>query len=201
MKRGIFGLLCTAAALSASPAFALFNVQVLGGQRSATLKDDSGDVDVKGSELRVAAHVDPIPLVPIGFGVAFAQTTLDGDGIKQIDGTDIDLEIEAWLPLEVAGLVPYAKIGYTIAGEYEAESEVLRGVKAKFTPSGASFHAGIKYEFLLRLGVMAEVEFANRTLDYDSISGTGGLPAGTVVTGNDYDQKSTSFLIGAQAGI
>ncbi|MES2743805.1 MAG: outer membrane beta-barrel protein [Bdellovibrionota bacterium] len=197
MKRGIFGLLFAATLLSASPAFAIFNVQVLGGQRSSEFKNDSSSIDLSGSELRFAAHLDPIPLVPVGFGVAFAQTTFDEDGTK-VDGTDIDLELEAWLPLEIAGLVPFAKIGYTVGGEYEVEFDDLAGVKSKFKPSGASLHVGIKYEFLLRIGIMAEVEFANRELDYDS---TSGAPANLQVEADDSKQKSTSILIGAQAGI
>ncbi|RZA13304.1 MAG: hypothetical protein EOP10_29960 [Proteobacteria bacterium] len=197
MKRGIFGLLFAATLLSASPAFAIFNVQVLGGQRNVEYSGGGDKTDGNASELRFAAHLDPIPLVPVGFGVAFAQTTFDEDGTK-IDGTDIDLELEAWLPLEIAGLVPFAKIGYTVGGEYEVENDTFPGVKSKYKPSGASFHVGIKYEFLLRIGIMAEVEFANRDLEYDS---TSGLPANTQIESDDFKQKSTSFLIGAQAGI
>lgn len=197
MKRGIFGLLFVAASMISTQAFALFNVQVLGGQRSVKA-DGAGSEDVTGSELRFAAHLDPIPLVPIGFGLAFAQTTFDEDGVKT-DGTDIDLEIEAWLPLEIAGLVPFAKVGYTVGGEYETKANFIAGgpeSSVKYKPSGASLHVGIKYEFLLRLGIMAEVEFGSRKLEYDSSS---NVPPTFV--NEDIDHTSTSFLIGAQAGI
>lgn len=198
MKRGIFGLLFAASMISASPAFAIFNVQVLGGQRSSTFDGDGDKSDETGSELRFAAHLDPIPLVPVAFGVSFAQTTFDdieSNGVKgKIDGTDIDLEVEAWLPLDIAGLLPFAKLGYTVAGEYETSID-NSNAKLKYKPSGVNLSVGVKYEFLLRLGVLAQVEFGNRKLDFDKAE---NLPG---VTPGDVDQKSTSFLIGAQAGI
>lgn len=203
MNRGIFGLLFATSVFSASPAMAIFNVQVMGGQRSSDF-DVSGngeDFDESGSELRFAAHLDPIPLVPVAFGVSFAQTTFDdvdfGSGSKgKVDGTDIDLEVEAWLPLDIAGLLPFAKLGYTIAGKYESSFDGV-DTKINYKPSGVNLSVGVKYEFLLRLGVLAQVEFGNRKLEFDKAEGF----ASNLVPENDADQKSTSFLIGAQAGI
>lgn len=200
MKRGIFGLLFAGSLVSASPAMAIFNVQVLGGQRSSEFKGDGDGNDLEGSELRFAAHLDPIPLVPVAFGVSLAQTDFDEkDGVK-MQGTDIDLEVEAWLPLDIAGLLPFAKVSYTLAGEYEASFDNPLGgaePKLKYKPSGVNLAVGVKYEFLLRLGVMAQVEFGNRKLEFDKAENVGGL----TLPFDDLDQKSTSILIGAQAGI
>ncbi|MBC7661207.1 MAG: hypothetical protein H7249_16035 [Chitinophagaceae bacterium] len=205
MNRGVFGVMMATSLVVASPAWAIFNAQVLTGKRSSKFSSNGRSSDtLTGSELRAAAHIDPIPLVPIAFGIAASQTTFDTDssklGINKIDGTDIDLEIEAWLPLELAGLVPYAKVGYTIAGTYDME--VAAGTtdvpKIHYKPTGASFHVGLKYEFLLRLGVMAEFETATRKLKYDKITDAGVF---NNLNLNDVDQNSTSILIGVQAGI
>lgn len=205
MKRALFGLLFAATLLSASPAFAIFNVQVLGGKRSAEfdVEGAGSDYDKTGSELRFAAHLDPIPLVPIAFGLSFAQTTFEdinfAEGLTtpvtgKIDGTDVDLEVEAWLPLDIAGLLPFAKLAYTIAGEYETSIDNTN-TKIKYKPSGLNLSVGVKYEFLLRLGVLAQVEFGRRELNFDKSENALGA------TFNDVSTNTTSFLIGAQAGI
>lgn len=205
MKLGVFGLMFAGSLVAASPAFAIFNVQVLGGQRNAEfdVQGAGSDYDKSGSELRFAAHLDPIPLVPVGFGLSFAQTTFDdinfAEGLTvpvkgKIDGTDVDLEVEAWLPLDIAGLLPFAKISYTVAGQYETSIDNT-DTKIKYKPSGASLSVGVKYEFLLRLGVLAQVEFGRRKLDFDKADNAGGASF------SDVDQNSTSYLIGAQAGI
>lgn len=199
MKRGLYGLLFVMSYLAASPAWALFNAQVLTGKRDTKFKGDGVSDSLDGNELRLAAHLDPIPLVPIGFGLSLAQTSWDDESAKlgtdKITGTDIDLEVEAWFPLELAGLVPFVKLGYTIAGLYELE---LGDLKGKYKPSGLSLHAGVKWEFLLRLGVMFEIEKATRKLAFDDVSGPGSELLGDIA---DIDADSTSFLLGLQAGI
>jgi hypothetical protein len=206
MKRSLMTLMLAAAGMMSSPAWALFNAQVLTGKRDAKFKASGSSSDtISGNELRAAAHLDPIPLVPVAFGLSLAQTTWDKSSDKltadKIDGLDVNLEIEAWLPIELGGLVPYAKVNYTVAGAYTVESqEVLPGVAPKFAykPSGAGIAVGLKWEFLLRLGVMLELEQATRKLKFDKVSNQGGL---NIPDQPDIDQTSTSILVGVQAGI
>ena len=205
MNRSVFGVMLATSFAVSSPAWAIFNVQVLGGNRDAKFSGSGYTSDtLKASELRAAAHVDPIPLVPIAFGLGVSQTTFNDKstklGIDKIDGVDIDLEVEAWLPLELAGLVPYAKVGYTVAGAYSFQATPIGGVSPKFVykPSGVTLHVGLKYEFLLRLGVMAEFETGTRTLKFDKATDVGNLNFSNL---KDIDENSTSILIGVQAGI
>ncbi len=204
MNRGLFATMLATSFVVASPAWALFNVQALGGSRSAKFSQSGSASDtIKGDELRLAAHLDPIPLVPVAFGLALSQTTFDSSqkmGSSKFDGLDVDLEVEAWLPLQLAGLVPYAKLSYTVAGAYKLELNPTGGYNPKvlYKPSGLALHVGVKYEFLLRLGVMAEFEMGTRTLAFDKVEDNGGL---AVSGGKDIDQNSTSILIGLQAGI
>ncbi len=191
--------------LVSTPAWALFDVQVMTGKRNTTFKSSGVSEDGSGTELKAAAHLDPIPLVPIGFGISVAQTSwdkLEKSGYQKVDGFDLGLEVEAWLPLQVAGLVPYAKIGYTVAGAYAAKLSPIGGDEPSllYKPSGLYLAAGLRWEFLLRLGVMFEVEKATRTLAFDKVTDLGSIPTGTI-TGKDIDADSLSLLIGVQAGI
>ena len=205
MNRGVFGVMLATSFVVASPAWAIFNAQVLTGKREAKFSSSGRTSDtLTGSELRAAAHLDPIPLVPIAFGLAASQTTFDESstkfGVTRIDGLDIDLEVEAWLPLELAGLVPYAKVAYTVAGAYTMDITPVGTIKPKllYKPSGVTLHVGLKYEFLLRLGIMAEFETGTRKLVFDKVTDIGNL---SLTSLNDGDQNSTSILFGIQAGI
>lgn len=191
--------------LISTPAWALFDVQVLTGKRKTTFKGSGLSAESSGNELKAAAHLDPIPLVPVGFGLSVSQTSWDKNddlSVSSIDGFELGLEVQAWLPLELAGLVPYAKLGYTVGGAYVSKVNGISGVEpsALYKPSGLYMAAGVRWEFLMRLGVMLEIEKATRTLAFDKFEDVGSLPAGTLV-GNDLDADSLSILFGVQAGL
>jgi hypothetical protein len=205
MNRGVLAVLLASSFAVSSPAWAIFNAQVLAVNRNAKFSSSGSQSDtLKGSELRAAAHLDPIPLVPIAFGLGISQTSWTDDstklGVDKIDGVDLDLEVEAWLPLELAGLVPYAKVGYTVGGAYafEVTTGTSFNPKVVYKPSGVTLHVGVKYEFLLRLGIMAEYETGTRKLTFDKVKDAGSL---TLSNLKDIDENSSSFLIGVQAGI
>lgn len=186
------------------PAWALFDVQALFGTRKTEFKGSDSSTDATGDEFKLAAHLDPIPLVPIGFGLSFAQVSYDDFGAyEELSGTEIGLEVQAWFPLDLFGLVPYAKVGYTVAGAYEAKL-ASGGIfpdgtdpKAVFNASGLYLAAGIRWEFLLRMGLVLEIEKSTRELKFDKFTGLGGID----VAKYDLDADSTSILLGFQAGI
>lgn len=201
---------CCLALLSAAPLFfsshalALFDAQVLTGKRSTEFKLSDSKATESGTELKAAFHLDPIPLVPIGFGISLAQSTWDKSDklvTKGIDGLDIGLELEAWLPFDLAGFEPYAKLGYTLGGAYLVSYEnTLGDYKLAYKPSGTYIAAGLKYKFLLRLGVMLEVEQSTRTLAYDTVKDLPAALTDTVNTKN-IETTNTSILFGVQAGL
>jgi hypothetical protein len=200
MKLRLLSLLLAFPLLASSPAFALFNAQVLTGKRDTKFESNNQSPSKSGDELKLAAHLDPIPLVPIGFGLSLSQTTWDAfDTYTGVDGYEIGLEVEAWLPLELMGLVPYAKLGYTVAGQYGLKGKVAgQEFTRVYKPSGLYLAAGLKWEFLLRLGVMLEVEQSTRTLAFEKLE---DLPLDQVITSTDVDAKSMSILFGVQAGL
>ena len=205
MKQRCLALLLSVPLLLSSPAWALFDVQVLTGNRSTDFKLNGVSNKESGTELKAAAHLDPIPLVPIGFGLSLGQVTFDKSSelsYKALDGFEIGLEVQAWLPIELGGFEPYAKLGYTIAGAYVAtfEDATLGTYKLAYKPSGTYVAAGLKYKFLMRLGVMLEVEQGSRTLAFDTVK---DLPSGIDASAlsKDGTATSTSFLLGVQAGL
>lgn len=203
MKRYLLLMLLAGSWMVASPALALYNLQLLGGNRSssfdAPIVGSSGD-SLSGKELRFAAHIDLIPSVPLGLGLGYSQTSFgasDNMQIKKFDGTDIDLEIETWLPIPGSGFVPYAKFAYTVAGKYTMEHRNFEGaLETTYKPTGGSIRLGFKYEFIHRLGVMAEIEAGKRKLQFDKSN----LDLAPIFKLKDNNQDSQSILIGAQAG-
>lgn len=205
MKQRCLALLLIVPFLLASPAWALFDVQVLTGKRSTDFKFGDDSNTESGTELKAAAHLDPIPLVPVGFGLSLSQINWDKSdklGYKSLDGFEVGLEVHAWLPIDLGGLQFYGKLGYTVMGAYVATSELTPGqdIKLAYKPSGTYIAVGAKYNFLLRLGVMLEVESGNRELKFDEIK---NLPANVDASALKVkgEAANTSFLLGVQAGI
>jgi hypothetical protein len=204
MKQRCLALLLIVPFLLASPAWALFDAQVLTGKRSTDFKFGSNSNTESGTELKAAAHLDPIPLVPVGFGLSLSQINWDKSdklNFKSMDGFEVGLEIEAWLPIELGGLEFYGKLGYTVLGAYVGTYDLSgQEVKLASKPSGTYIAVGAKYNFLMRLGVMLEVESGNRELSFDEVK---DLPAGIdpALFKVDGDAANTSFLLGVQAGI
>jgi hypothetical protein len=205
MKQRCLALLLIVPFLLASPAWALFDAQVLTGKRTTDFKFGSVSKSESGTELKAAAHLDPIPLVPVGFGLSLSQINWDKSdelNFKSVDGFEVGLEVEAWLPIELGGLEFYGKLGYTALGAYVGTYETGAGqdLKMAYKPSGTYIAVGAKYNFLMRLGVMLEVESGTRELKFDELK---DVPAGldTSALKIDGDANYTSILLGVQAGI
>jgi hypothetical protein len=205
MKQRCLALLLIVPFLLASPAWALFDAQVLTGKRSTDFKFGNSSNTESGTELKAAAHLDPIPLVPVGFGLSLSQINWDKSdklNYKSLDGFEVGLEVEAWLPIDLGGLQFYGKLGYTVLGAYVATTELTAGqdIKLAYKPSGTYIAVGAKYNFLMRLGVMLEVESGNRELEFDEVK---DLPAGVDASAfkSKGEATNTSFLLGVQAGI
>ena len=151
-------------AASSSQSLALIEGQVLMGQRSSS----SGELDYKGTENKLSVYLDPIPLVPVGFGVTMAQATVTtevlGAEVEQKQ-SETTLDVTAWLPMGIAGFKPYAKLGYVVAGKYESSTDV----------SGTKMAAGLRYSPLPLFGVMLELEKSAMKLGEASIDNMGIL--------------------------
>lgn len=165
-----------------SQSYGLIEGQILLGQRAASLTDSG---DLSGMETKLSVYVDPIPLIPVGAGLSFANVDLgSNDNFSSLEGSEISLDITAWIPLGIAGFKPYAKLGYIVSGEYTQD---VSGTSISADSSGTKVSAGLKYSFLPLIAVMIEVEKSNVTLKYSE--------------GEDIESDNLSVFIGAAVGI
>ena len=171
-----------------SQSFALIEGQLLIGQRSASTGDGAGGtIDYSGMENKISVYLDPIPLIPVGFGLTMASIAFDDtDAVKDIKGTETSLDLTAWLPLGIAGFKPYAKIAYIVSGEYSF-TDIASGISSDSKTSGTKFAAGVKYSPLPLVGFMLEVEKSSVEIEPD--------------TGTSSTLDGLGVLLGASVGI
>lgn len=190
--------------LITSPSMALIDAQALVGKRNGTMKlSNEGSKDVSGSEVKLAVHVDPIPLVPIAFGVYMATANYDDVGsLKSLKGSEFGAEVMAWLPLGVAGFKPYVKIGYTPIGAYTGDYQISNTkVSTAWGASGTRIAGGIKWSPLPLMALMFEVEQASIKLDFDEIKDAANIPEGTSLPNDDSEISGLGVFLGLEVGI
>lgn len=182
--------------LSAAPSYGFFDAQALVGKRTG----DVGNVAVDGDELTLAAHLDPIPLVPIAFGLSLSHVNFSGEtdpaklSFDDIVGQEYAAEVMAWVPIGLFGFKPYGKLGYTIGGNYKFKGVLDAGSTAStdpasytYTPSGTHLSIGLKWSPLPLIGILAEYKMSNQELKKS------GRPTAKYET--------TSLLFGVEVGI
>ena len=112
--------------LAANPAMAFIGGELSIGQRSGTFKESGSSGKTLNSQtIELAGYLDPIPLIPVSFGVRLVSDAYDAKvadhGLKSMTSTAIVPEVSAWLPL--GSLKPFARVGYTAASAYKATAE------------------------------------------------------------------------------
>ena len=188
--------------------YSIFDLQLFGGQRSAGMKPTGGTSStITGSEMKAAAHLDPIPLVPIGFGLAATSLSFTKDNSKltfdKITGSEVSFEVMAWIPKMIISLEPYVKVGYVLTGAYDMTAKANNSlgvpVKAKslYKASGYDLAAGVTYSPLPLIGFILEADKRMETLKSDKIT-VDGI---TVPKGADIKNDSLSFLLGLEVGL
>lgn len=207
MKSTRFFLVSSAVAvmcMAASPALALFDAQVLVGKRWYELKGDGDASGISAQEIGLAAHIDPIPLVPIAFGASIAMLDFNEDDLEgNASGTaaifEPSLEVMAWLPM-VPVITPYARLKLPVMATYAFDGKDDGGVKStvKGSVSGYHLNAGIKWSPLPIVKVLLEVGMASEKLKYDEVKVDGVKVDGSV---DDADLTSKAFLLGVEIGI
>lgn len=194
--------------LNATPALALFDAQLFYGQRSSKFEANGASSSIKGNEIKAAAHLSPIPLVPIGFGASVSTVTYDKGTddftFKDFQGLEGSLEVTAWLPF-VPVVTPYAKLGYMVFGTYGLDGETTDPVtnttvesKAVYKPSGTTVALGLKWSPLPLVGLMLEYDMRQLKMKPDEIKVNGTKIA---TSGSDLDNKSSTVLLGVEVGI
>ena len=96
-------IVCILGIAFSTNSFALFDAQVLVGNRSAKFEAEGQSKNVNAIDYEVSAHLSPIPLVPVGLGLSYNYLTYNpGDNALNLDnvtGVLFAAELYVWLPL------------------------------------------------------------------------------------------------------
>ena len=111
------------------------------------LVDGADESDFSGTHMNLGVMLDPIPLIPVGFGLGINMPNISGkdkDGNKfEMTGMSFDLFIKAWSPIGLFGITPYVKAGLTAFGGYKTSTKVLdTSVDLPYTNSGTNIAVG-----------------------------------------------------------
>lgn len=177
-------------------ALAIFDIQGQVGTRTGTFTStdtSATKTDIKATALRVGFHLDPIPLVPIAFGLGVEINDYD---IKDVDlsGRALHPEILAWWP--IGDFKPFIRLSYainTMTGTYSITNGDVKS-SVEITRIGRGLHTGLGFKFSLvpSLALLGEYTMGNEEI-------TGGKILGTELP--DTKSKTSAFLVGAEWGL
>ncbi len=197
-----FSILCFSA-----KSMALIDVEAQIGVRNATWKQDSSSSKSTSSQVfRAAGHLDPIPLVPVSFGLGLYSETWKVNetdhGLTSLSSYSAVPEIQAWLPL--GDFKPFGRLGYSILSAYSGKASLgtdPNKVSGTLALAGAGVHAAAGVEWSVPavplLSILGSFEYADETLKLakDKIG-----DVDVSASFKNLQVKSTAFLIGAKLG-
>ena len=201
----IFVATTAVTAFTASTSFAFISGEFSLGKRSGSWAQDGKSKTLTSTGVQIAGHLDPIPLVPVSFGLRLISETYDAKaadhGVKSLTSTAVIPEVTAWLPL--GDLKPFARVGYTAFSAYKGTvpfdvNGKSTDVSVAFKSSGPRLTVGVEYSILPLISIVGALENSTETLSI-----TSGKSGSIDLTADSSDIKYTSnaILVGAKAGI
>ena len=183
--------------LTAGPALAFIEGELSVGNRTGDFSEKS----LSGTTIQVAGHLDPIPLVPVSFGVRVINDTFNptvaDHSMKSLSATAVVPEVSAWFPF--GDIKPFARLGYTLVSAYKGtmETTVLGSTVSgdvAFKSTGVRMAAGVNYSILPLIALSAAFEQSTEKLSVsEKLAG--------VTIESDFDFKNTALIVGIKAGI
>jgi len=194
--------------LHAGSALAFVDGEVLVGNRWYQL-DTTPKENVTSQEIMAAAHIDPIPFVPVSFGADVTLGTLKkGDlpysGISQAKTFEAALDVMAWIPM-VPVITPYVRVRLPVVGTWTEEFTApdINGNSVKYEAtskiSGYDLHVGAKWSPIPLVRIMAEVGKGMETLKPDEYKVAGTKTS--IPDSKSQDLGSSLFMVGVEVGI
>lgn len=198
---------CSVAAVAlvtAGEAAAFFDAQVLVGKRWYSFESDGEKSGVQSQEIALAAHLDPIPLVPVSFGASVAVGTLRKDDIGGDTGSVLEpaIEVCAWLPM-VPVITPYARFKLPVMATVVKKGKDDFGAGevdyvATSKLSGYHLNIGAKWSPLPIVKLLVEIGKGMETSKLDEFEIDGSkedLDADSVKANSD------NFMVGIEIGL
>ena len=151
----------------AEAAFALVGGQLFYGYRMQ--KNDA--YDDSAHLVKIATHLSPLPLVPVGLGAVFfpwVSYSADEDkGEDSASGMELAVELVGWLPM-IPIVTPYAKVNYTVWGHKKITYTESSGWDDKeHDVGGMELAVGVGYDVFPLVTIVAEVSQGLRTIEYE----------------------------------
>ena len=191
----------------AGTAHALIEGELSVGQRDGTFKaDGASGKSLTGTTVQLAGHLDPIPLVPVSFGLRIINETYSPTvakhGFKDLTSTAFVPEVSAWIPL-LGDIKPFARLGYTLVSAYKGRMEAsVAGATVAgdvvYESKGVRLAAGVNYSFMPFVSLSAAVEQSSEKLT-TSEAKFAGVDIKSQVA--DVSFNSTAILVGVKAGL
>ncbi|MCX6126176.1 MAG: hypothetical protein NTV34_15700 [Proteobacteria bacterium] len=188
------------------PSAAFIDAQAELGTRSATWAQDGTSSKVSAQVLRASAHLDPIPLVPVSFGLgAYSETWKVNEtdqGLTSLQSYSLTPEVLAWLPL--GDFRPFGRIGYSLLSAYSGKASIQVGATKNtgtmaLVGNGVHLAAGLEWNVPMvpLLSIIGSVEYASERvrLAKDKV---GDVDISSVY--KPINLTSTALLVGAKVG-
>lgn len=160
-------------------AWAIVDVQLLLGVQKSSIKFSNDVKDIcdncQSNDIKAAIHVDPLPLIPVAFGLFLFNQNYDVSVYKKFYGIQLGPEVMAWMPIPFYNLKVYGKLGYSIYSAYQAKITYTilqqeQDISYYYKQQGMHMSAGLKWDPLLLIKGLVELNFYQNKLDYDKIS-------------------------------
>jgi Outer membrane protein beta-barrel domain len=185
----------------ASSAWALIDAQVEVGARSGTFEAAGGSKTLNATTIEAAGHLDPIPLVPVSFGLRLIsdtyQATTESHGVKSLTSYSVAPEVTAWFPF--GDLKPFARLGYTVFSQYTGTATVgTTDGTVKFKSMGLRVAAGVEWDLLPLISLTGAVERSS-----EKLSMTSGTINGFDIkaSSTDTNYNNNALLVGVKVGL
>jgi hypothetical protein len=206
--RLLSSLIATASVLFCSgTSFALIDGEVLVGKRWYKFETAGGTGNnVVSQEVNAAVHLDPIPLIPIGFGLGAIAGDLEvkdfGDqNISEAKLLEIDLEVKAWIPM-VPVVTPYVKVKVPLSAKLAIKGKETDATGADFAEvyklTGMHLNAGILYPVIPLVKIVLEVGKSTQKRELEERKVASVKASLTDV--KKENTNSDNFLVGVQIG-
>ena len=183
--------------------FSFFDAEAFYGSTTSTLKYSLSDGDhtasVKGTEIGAALQIDPVPVVPVSFGLLVTQSTRDTKSIAEAEAADLLKDsifggggtssatstsktllygpvVKVWFPLFVK---PYFRLAYMTGAEVQDSSYDIEGTtlqakispKTIYTTTATQMSLGLDYSPTKMVELFAEYAIISCKRKFKSISG------------------------------
>ena len=139
-------------------AWAIVDAQLLLGvqKNSIEFSNEAKDIcdNCQSTDIKAALHADPLPLIPVAFGLFLFNQNYDVSIYKKLYGFQLGPEVMAWIPIPFYNLKVYGKLGYSIYSAYQATNTYTilqqeQDISYYYKQQGMHMSVGLKWDPLL----------------------------------------------------